>query len=159
MSGDRTARLQKLIMLDLVIVVLSRALQERAATLVVGMNAHANPLRVRGLERDEDRRHHKDHQDHESHYQCPHGQLLPPSLLIRAILVMDCPHFLHQPITELSRRVTMAVWTVMSSCWRASFAIRRSIWRARKLRSTSAMGDHTSNRQECASWPAICRGS
>jgi hypothetical protein len=50
-------------------VVLSRALHERAPALVIVMDAHANPLRVRGVHRDEYERDREYHQNYEPHDQ------------------------------------------------------------------------------------------
>jgi hypothetical protein len=50
-------------------VVLSRALHERAPALVIVMDAHANPLRVRGVNGDENESAH-DHQ-HQHRYLSP----------------------------------------------------------------------------------------
>jgi hypothetical protein len=50
-------------------VVLSRALHERAPALVIVMDAHANPLRVRGVHRGEYERDREYHQNYEPHDQ------------------------------------------------------------------------------------------
>jgi hypothetical protein len=68
-AGDEPATLLFDFMHPFVHVVLSRALHERAPALVIVMDAHANPLRVRGVNGDENESAH-DHQ-HQDRYLSP----------------------------------------------------------------------------------------